>query len=77
MLYHYIEQRRKERSGNTLHATYLVSGKCLENGNMVTLLYVFELRVIRITQFLGQTLLIVNNEKEYMVINICAFVNAA
>ncbi|XP_017349085.1 DNA polymerase delta subunit 3 isoform X1 [Ictalurus punctatus] len=34
MLYHYIEQRRKERSGNTLHATYLVSGKCLENGNM-------------------------------------------
>ncbi|MCJ8740858.1 hypothetical protein PDJAM_G00063880 [Pangasius djambal] len=34
MLYHYIEQRRKERSGNTLHATYLVSGKCLENGSM-------------------------------------------
>ncbi|KAG7321129.1 hypothetical protein KOW79_015544 [Hemibagrus wyckioides] len=33
MLYHYIEQRRKERSGN-LHATYLVSGKCLENGSM-------------------------------------------
>ncbi|KAK2827319.1 hypothetical protein Q7C36_018245 [Tachysurus vachellii] len=34
MLYHYIEQRRKERSGNTLHATYLISGKCLENGSM-------------------------------------------
>ncbi|KAK3555308.1 hypothetical protein QTP86_014901 [Hemibagrus guttatus] len=34
MLYHYIDQRRKERSGNTLHATYLVSGKCLENGSM-------------------------------------------
>ncbi|KAM9451669.1 DNA polymerase delta subunit 3 isoform 2-T2 [Clarias gariepinus] len=34
MLYHYIEQRRKERSGSTLHATYLVSGKCLENGSM-------------------------------------------
>ncbi|KAF5889845.1 DNA polymerase delta subunit 3 isoform X2, partial [Clarias magur] len=34
MLFHYIEQRRKERSGSTLHATYLVSGKCLENGSM-------------------------------------------
>ncbi|XP_027016760.2 DNA polymerase delta subunit 3 [Tachysurus fulvidraco] len=34
MLYHYIEQRRKESSGNTLHATYLISGKCLENGSM-------------------------------------------
>ncbi|XP_060792033.1 DNA polymerase delta subunit 3 isoform X2 [Neoarius graeffei] len=34
MLYHYIEQRRKERSGNTLHATYLVSGKCFENGSV-------------------------------------------
>ncbi|KAL7844233.1 hypothetical protein SRHO_G00227720 [Serrasalmus rhombeus] len=34
MLYHYLEQRRKERSGTTLHATYLVSGKCSENGNV-------------------------------------------
>ncbi|XP_026860317.2 DNA polymerase delta subunit 3 [Electrophorus electricus] len=34
MLYHYLEQRRKEKSGATLHATYLVSGKCLENGSM-------------------------------------------
>ncbi|XP_072517715.1 DNA polymerase delta subunit 3 [Salminus brasiliensis] len=34
MLYHYLDQRRKERSGTTLHATYLVSGKFLENGNM-------------------------------------------
>ncbi|XP_062867556.1 DNA polymerase delta subunit 3 isoform X2 [Trichomycterus rosablanca] len=33
MLYHYLEQRRKERSGTTLRATYLVSGKCVENGN--------------------------------------------
>ncbi|XP_066502174.1 DNA polymerase delta subunit 3 [Hoplias malabaricus] len=32
MLYHYLEQRRKERSGSTLHATYLVSGKSIENG---------------------------------------------
>ncbi|KAI5096554.1 DNA polymerase delta subunit 3 [Silurus meridionalis] len=34
MLYHYLEQRRKERSGNTLYATYLVSGKCMEKGSM-------------------------------------------
>ncbi|KAI4886830.1 hypothetical protein NFI96_018394 [Prochilodus magdalenae] len=34
MLYHYLEQRRKERSGTTLHATYLVSGKFSENGSV-------------------------------------------
>uniref|UniRef100_A0A8B9JG61 DNA polymerase delta subunit 3 n=1 Tax=Astyanax mexicanus TaxID=7994 RepID=A0A8B9JG61_ASTMX len=34
MLYHYLDQRRKERSGTTLHATYLVSGKCSENGSV-------------------------------------------
>ncbi|TSL04230.1 DNA polymerase delta subunit 3 [Bagarius yarrelli] len=34
MLYHYIEQQRREQSGNRLHATYLVSGKYLENGSV-------------------------------------------
>ncbi|KAJ8266577.1 hypothetical protein GJAV_G00132070 [Gymnothorax javanicus] len=34
MLFHYLDQKRKESSGSRLHATYLVSGKCLENGNM-------------------------------------------
>ncbi|KAG7483845.1 hypothetical protein MATL_G00042620 [Megalops atlanticus] len=33
MLYHYLDQKRKESSGSRLHATYLVSGKCVENGN--------------------------------------------
>nr|AAI16551.1 Zgc:136471 protein [Danio rerio] len=32
MLYHYLEQKRNESSGTALHATYLVSGKCVENG---------------------------------------------
>ncbi|XP_030638958.1 DNA polymerase delta subunit 3 [Chanos chanos] len=34
MLYHYLEQKRKETSGTRLHATYLVSGKFVENGTM-------------------------------------------
>ncbi|KAL0994045.1 hypothetical protein UPYG_G00117100 [Umbra pygmaea] len=33
MLYHYLDQKRKESSGQ-LHATYLVSGKFVENGTM-------------------------------------------
>ncbi|XP_048022546.1 DNA polymerase delta subunit 3 [Megalobrama amblycephala] len=33
MLYHYLEQKRRESSGTPLHATYLVSGKCVENGS--------------------------------------------
>ncbi|KAI1903511.1 hypothetical protein AGOR_G00027940 [Albula goreensis] len=34
MLYHYLDQKKKESSGTQLHATYLVSGKCVENGNI-------------------------------------------
>ncbi|XP_051533231.1 DNA polymerase delta subunit 3-like [Myxocyprinus asiaticus] len=34
MLYHFLEQKRKECSGTPLHATYLISGKCVENGSM-------------------------------------------
>ncbi|XP_064208519.1 DNA polymerase delta subunit 3 isoform X1 [Anguilla rostrata] len=34
MLFHYLDQKRKDSSGSRLHATYLVSGRCLENGNM-------------------------------------------
>ncbi|XP_076835621.1 DNA polymerase delta subunit 3 [Brachyhypopomus gauderio] len=34
MLHHYLEQRREEKSRAPLHATYLVSGKRLENGTM-------------------------------------------
>ncbi|XP_041750129.1 DNA polymerase delta subunit 3-like isoform X2 [Coregonus clupeaformis] len=34
MLYHYLDQKRKESSA-PLHATYLVSGKFVENGTMV------------------------------------------
>ncbi|KAJ8342813.1 hypothetical protein SKAU_G00327410 [Synaphobranchus kaupii] len=34
MLFHYLDQKRKESSGSRLHATYLVSGKCLEKGSM-------------------------------------------
>ncbi|XP_051956532.1 DNA polymerase delta subunit 3 isoform X1 [Xyrauchen texanus] len=34
MLYHYLEQKRKESSKTPLHATYLISGKCSENGSM-------------------------------------------
>ncbi|XDV38698.1 hypothetical protein PO909_008048 [Leuciscus waleckii] len=33
MLYHYLEQKRRESSGTPLHATYLVSGKFVENGS--------------------------------------------
>uniref|UniRef100_A0A672MBY8 DNA polymerase delta subunit 3 n=1 Tax=Sinocyclocheilus grahami TaxID=75366 RepID=A0A672MBY8_SINGR len=33
MLYHYLQQKRNESSGTPLHATYLVSGKCVENGS--------------------------------------------
>uniref|UniRef100_A0A8C1KM39 DNA polymerase delta subunit 3 n=1 Tax=Cyprinus carpio TaxID=7962 RepID=A0A8C1KM39_CYPCA len=33
MLYHYLQQKRNEGSGTPLHATYLVSGKCVENGS--------------------------------------------
>nr|XP_015197282.1 PREDICTED: DNA polymerase delta subunit 3 [Lepisosteus oculatus] len=33
MLYHYLDQKRKESSGSQLHATYLVSGKLTENGS--------------------------------------------
>uniref|UniRef100_A0A8C2B702 DNA polymerase delta subunit 3 n=1 Tax=Cyprinus carpio TaxID=7962 RepID=A0A8C2B702_CYPCA len=35
MLYHYLQQKRNESSGTPLHATYLVSGKCVENGSTV------------------------------------------
>lgn len=35
MLYHYLDQKRRESSGTPLHATYLVSGKCVENGSTV------------------------------------------
>ncbi|KAJ8402198.1 hypothetical protein AAFF_G00370630 [Aldrovandia affinis] len=34
MLYHYLDQKKRESSGSRLHATYLVSGKCVENGNI-------------------------------------------
>ncbi|KAK2872661.1 hypothetical protein QQF64_017708 [Cirrhinus molitorella] len=33
MLYHYLQQKRNESSGTSLRATYLVSGKCVENGS--------------------------------------------
>uniref|UniRef100_A0A671R629 DNA polymerase delta subunit 3 n=1 Tax=Sinocyclocheilus anshuiensis TaxID=1608454 RepID=A0A671R629_9TELE len=33
MLYHYLHQKRNESSGTPLHVTYLVSGKCVENGS--------------------------------------------
>ncbi|XP_077471572.1 DNA polymerase delta subunit 3 [Stigmatopora argus] len=33
MLYHYLDYKRKESSAQ-LHATYLVSGKCVDNGQM-------------------------------------------
>ncbi|XP_073680624.1 DNA polymerase delta subunit 3 [Garra rufa] len=33
MLYHYLQQKRNESSGKSLNATYLVSGKCVENGS--------------------------------------------
>ncbi|XP_028839813.1 DNA polymerase delta subunit 3 [Denticeps clupeoides] len=33
MLYHYLEQRRQDRSAIPLHATYLVSGKRVDNGS--------------------------------------------
>ncbi|XP_067280036.1 DNA polymerase delta subunit 3 [Pseudorasbora parva] len=33
MLYHYLDQKRRESSGTSLHATYLVSGKFVENGS--------------------------------------------
>uniref|UniRef100_A0A8C9V1D9 DNA polymerase delta subunit 3 n=1 Tax=Scleropages formosus TaxID=113540 RepID=A0A8C9V1D9_SCLFO len=33
MLYHYLDHKRKESSASQLHATYLVSGKFVENGN--------------------------------------------
>ncbi|XP_056587291.1 DNA polymerase delta subunit 3 [Triplophysa dalaica] len=33
MLYHYLEKKRKESSGCPLHATYLITGKCVENGS--------------------------------------------
>ncbi|KAG1943537.1 DNA polymerase delta subunit 3 isoform X2 [Pimephales promelas] len=33
MLYHYLDQKRRESSGTPLHATYLVSGKLVENGS--------------------------------------------
>ncbi|XP_016381792.1 DNA polymerase delta subunit 3-like isoform X2 [Sinocyclocheilus rhinocerous] len=33
MLYHYLQQKRNESSGTPLHATYLVCGKCVENGS--------------------------------------------
>ncbi|XP_062379517.1 DNA polymerase delta subunit 3 isoform X2 [Sardina pilchardus] len=33
MLYHYLDRCRKDGS-NTLHATYLVSGKCVQNGSL-------------------------------------------
>ncbi|XP_026090705.1 DNA polymerase delta subunit 3 [Carassius auratus] len=33
MLYHYLQQKRNESSRTLLHATYLVSGKCVENGS--------------------------------------------
>ncbi|XP_048839331.1 DNA polymerase delta subunit 3 [Brienomyrus brachyistius] len=32
MLFHYLDQKRKESSGSQLHATYLVSGKVVTNG---------------------------------------------
>ncbi|KAI7795770.1 DNA polymerase delta subunit 3 [Triplophysa rosa] len=34
MLYHYLEKKRKESSGCPLRATYLITGKCVENGSM-------------------------------------------
>nr|XP_023656162.1 DNA polymerase delta subunit 3 [Paramormyrops kingsleyae] len=34
MLFHYLDQKRKESSGSQLHATYLVSGKVAANGSM-------------------------------------------
>ncbi|XP_066555192.1 DNA polymerase delta subunit 3 isoform X2 [Amia ocellicauda] len=33
MLYHYLDQKRKESSASRLHATYLVSGKFTQNGS--------------------------------------------
>ena len=34
MLYHYLDHKRRESSAQ-LHATYLVSGKCVDNGQAV------------------------------------------
>ena len=35
MLFHYLDHKRKESSA-PLHATYLVTGKWVENGNTVS-----------------------------------------
>lgn len=35
MLYHYLDHKRKESSAQ-LHATYLVSGKFVDNGQTVS-----------------------------------------
>ncbi|XP_076155527.1 DNA polymerase delta subunit 3 isoform X1 [Alosa pseudoharengus] len=34
MLYHYLDRCRKDGSNTQLHATYLVSGKCVKNGSL-------------------------------------------
>ncbi|XP_031436585.1 DNA polymerase delta subunit 3 isoform X1 [Clupea harengus] len=34
MLYHYLDRCRKDGSKTPLHATYLVSGKCVQNGSL-------------------------------------------
>ncbi|XP_063040066.1 DNA polymerase delta subunit 3 [Engraulis encrasicolus] len=34
MLYHYLDKSRKDGSKTPLHATYLVSGKCVQNGGL-------------------------------------------
>uniref|UniRef100_A0A8C2DBM7 DNA polymerase delta subunit 3 n=1 Tax=Cyprinus carpio TaxID=7962 RepID=A0A8C2DBM7_CYPCA len=39
MLYHYLQQKRNESSGTPLHATYLVSGKCVENGSTLNVFH--------------------------------------
>ena len=38
MLFHYLDHKRKESSA-PLHATYLVTGKWVENGNTVSQQY--------------------------------------
>lgn len=41
MLYDYVERKRKENSGAQLHVTYLVAGSLVQNGHMVSVLFLF------------------------------------
>jgi len=39
MLYDYVERKRKENSGAQLHVTYLVAGNLIQNGHVVSVLF--------------------------------------